>query len=412
RAAGASGRADDTAAGPARRAIVMSLNHELSQAIRRGRVAVLLPAVLALAACATMSAPERNAYTQAKDQVYQLEGEPLANEAAGMPLQRARQDLANADEAAAHHNADAVMYWSYLASREAQTGQAMVEELQARNQVASATAERERMLMDYQRRRAEIAQQRASAAEQRAQQAEAQLQQVQQQHAQQQQQAQLAQAQSQVDQARQQAQQAEQAAQQAAEQARQQAAEQSAQVQAQAQQQVEQANAQTQAAQAQAREAQVQADQAREQEQQARHELEHLQARQTSQGMVLTLSSSLLFATGRDTLEPGAMPAIHSVAAFLHEHPMVKLRIEGFTDNRGSDSLNDALSQRRAQAVANALRSDGVDASRYVVIGRGASMPVASNSTSAGRQHNRRVELLFSDTEGRFASNEAGEALR
>ncbi|HEX4049603.1 MAG TPA: OmpA family protein [Steroidobacteraceae bacterium] len=355
-----------------------------------------------------MSVPERNAYTRAQDQVHRLEAEPLANEAAGMPLQQARLDLANADEAAAHHNADAVVYWSYLASREAETGQAMVDELQARNQIGSATAERERMLMDYQRRRAELAQQRAAAAEQRAQQAEAELQQVQQQQAQQQQQEKLADAQTQVDQARQQAQQAEQAAQQA----QQQSAEQSQQVQAQARQQIQQAQAQTEAAQAQARQAQIQADQAREQEQQARHELESLQARQTSQGMVLTLSSSLLFATGRDTLEPGAMPAINSVAAFLHEHPMVKLRVEGFTDNRGSDPLNDALSQRRAQAVANALESDGVDSSRYVVIGRGASMPLASNSTSAGRQQNRRVELLFSDTEGRFASNEAGEALR
>jgi outer membrane protein OmpA-like peptidoglycan-associated protein len=58
--------------------------------------------------------------------------------------------------------------------------------------------------------------------------------------------------------------------------------------------------------------------------------------------------------------------------------------------------LNDALSQRRAQAVANALESDGVDPSRYRVIGRGASMPVASNDNSAGRQQNRRVELLVS----------------
>jgi outer membrane protein OmpA-like peptidoglycan-associated protein len=340
-------------------------NDQLTQGMRWGRAAALAPALLALAACASMSRPEHDAYTHAQDQVHQLESEPLANEAAGMPLQQARTDLANADEAAGHHNADAVTYWSYLASREAETGQAMVDELQARNQIASATAERERMLTDYQRRRAELAQQRAATAEQRTQQAEGQLQQLQQQQAQQQQQDQLAQAQ-----------------------------------------------AQTQAAQAQARQAQVQADQAREQEAQARHELENLQARQTSQGMVLTLSGSLLFATGRDVLEPGAMPAINRVAAFLHEHPMVQLRVEGFTDSRGSDSLNDALSQRRAQAVANALESDGVEPSRYRVIGRGASMPVASNGTSAGRQQNRRVELLFSDTEGRFASNEAGEALR
>jgi len=362
--------------------------------VRWLRAAALLPGLLALAACASLSRPARDAYTQAQDQVQQLQAEPLANEAAGMPLQRARTDLANAGEAAAHHNADAVMYWSYLASREAETGQAMVDELQARNQIASATAERERLLSDYQRRRAELAQQRAAAAERRAQQAEAQLQQVQQQHDQQQQQAQLAQAQTQVDEARQQAQQAEQAA----EQAQQQQAAQSAQVRQQAQQQVQQA--------------QAQAEQARAREAQARHELSSLKAHQTSQGMVLTLNSSLLFATGRDKLEPGAMPTIHSVAAVLREHPRIKLRVEGFTDDRGSDVFNDALSQRRAQAVANALESDGVDPSRFSVIGRGASLPVASNATSAGRQQNRRVELLFSDTEGRFASNQPGQELR
>ncbi len=336
---------------------------------RLGRAAILLPAALALAACATLSPADRNSYAQAKSQVQQLESEPLASEAAGMPLQRARTDLANADVAAAHDNADALRYWSYLASREAETGQAMVDERQARNQIASATAERERTLMDFQRRRAEVAQQRASTAEQRAQQAESQLQQVQQQHAQEE-------AQAQVDQAHQQA-------------------EQSA---AQAQQQIQQAQAQT--------------DDARKREDEERHDLENLQARQTAQGMMLTLSGSVLFATGRDALEPGAAPALSSVAAFLQQHPTVKIRVEGFTDNRGTDALNDALSQRRAQAVAAALESDGVDPARLMSIGRGASLPIASNADSAGRQQNRRVELLFSDTEGRFASNGAGEALR
>ena len=351
------------------------------------RAATLTPALLALAACATLSRPQQDAYTQAQDKVHTLESEPLASEAAGMPLRQARIDLAHANDAASHHEGSAVLYWSYLATREAETGQAMVDELQARNQIASATAEREHTLMDFQRRRAQMAQQRAEAAEQRAQQAEAALQQLQQQNQEQQQQAQLAQAQSQVDQARQQAQQA----QQAADQARQQAQQQVQQAQTQAQQQVEQARAQ---------------------EAQARQELEQLQAHQTAQGMMLTLSSSLLFATNHDTLEPGALPSLNSVAAFLREHPMVKIRVEGFTDSRGSDQLNDALSQRRAQAVANALQADGVDPSRLVVLGRGASMPIASNNTSAGRQQNRRVELLFSDTQGQFASNESGQALR
>ena len=68
-----------------------------------------------------------------------------------------------------------------------------------------------------------------------------------------------------------------------------------------------------------------------------------------------------------------------------------------------------ALSQRRAQAVAKELESEGVDPSRLQAIGRGEALPVASNSTAAGRQQNRRVELLFSDAQGRFASAAGGQ---
>ncbi|MGH8232450.1 MAG: OmpA family protein, partial [Steroidobacteraceae bacterium] len=76
----------------------------------------------------------------------------------------------------------------------------------------------------------------------------------------------------------------------------------------------------------------------------------------------------------------------------------------GHTDSRGSDSYNDALSQRRAEAVAQALESRGVDSSRIDAVGRGKALPVATNDTAAGRQQNRRVELVFSDTQGQFAN--------
>ena len=77
--------------------------------------------------------------------------------------------------------------------------------------------------------------------------------------------------------------------------------------------------------------------------------------------------------------------------------------IEGHTDSVGSDSYNEELSQRRAQAVADALRTRGVAADRYEAKGLGKSFPVASNATNAGRQQNRRVEIVFSDDAGRFA---------
>jgi len=128
--------------------------------------------------------------------------------------------------------------------------------------------------------------------------------------------------------------------------------------------------------------------------------------------MVLTLSGPLLFRTGSSTLEPGAAHSLAEVADVLQQHPMMKVRIEGFTDNRGSDQLNQELSERRAQAVANALKSEGVDPSRLDVVGLGESLPLASNQTTAGRQQNRRVALVFSDTKGRFASNQPQEHLR
>jgi outer membrane protein OmpA-like peptidoglycan-associated protein len=302
---------------------------------------------LALSACATISPQEKSAYDQAQAEVQQLEADPLANQAAGKPLMDARADLANATEAYQHHDAANVMYWSYLARRQAQIGEADTAELRARNQVAQANSERERVLLDNQRHRTEVAQEEAR-------QAEAQSQATQQQLAQLQVQQQAAQAQQQIEQAQQ------------------------------------------------------QAEQARAQEQQTREQLEALQARETSRGMVLTLSGSLLFATGRDIIEPGALPQLQQVAAFMQQHPKEKLRIEGFTDSRGSDQLNDALSQRRADAVAKALQADGVDPSRLEEIARGSSLPIASNDTAAGRLQNRRVEIVFSNTAGEFNKQLAG----
>jgi outer membrane protein OmpA-like peptidoglycan-associated protein len=179
---------------------------------------------------------------------------------------------------------------------------------------------------------------------------------------------------------------------------------------AMARQQASSAEAQAAAAQSQAAAAQSQAAAARDQVSAAndeaaaaRAQLADLQAKQTERGMVLTLGSNVLFDTGSDTLKPGADEALNRVAQFLQSQPGVKLRIEGHTDSRGSDSYNEALSQRRAQAVASALMARGVDASRLQPVGRGMEVPVATNDTAEGRQQNRRVELIFSNLQGQFA---------
>jgi outer membrane protein OmpA-like peptidoglycan-associated protein len=139
----------------------------------------------------------------------------------------------------------------------------------------------------------------------------------------------------------------------------------------------------------------------------ARAQLEALQAKQTERGMVLTLGSNVLFDTDSATLKPGADDALNRVAQFLQTQPNIKLRIEGHTDSRGSDSYNDALSQRRAQAVAQALVSRGVDSARIQAVGRGMELPIATNDTAAGRQQNRRVELIFSNEQGQFSRGNA-----
>jgi outer membrane protein OmpA-like peptidoglycan-associated protein len=135
-----------------------------------------------------------------------------------------------------------------------------------------------------------------------------------------------------------------------------------------------------------------------------------VQAKQTERGMVLTLGD-VLFDIAQATLKPGAVTVLDRVASFLNENKETKVMIEGHTDSRGSDQYNEELSQRRAQAVADALAFRGIDRSRVEALGRGEALPVASNDTSAGQQQNRRVELVFSDASGRFAGG-SSSALR
>ena len=162
----------------------------------------------------------------------------------------------------------------------------------------------------------------------------------------------------------------------------------------------------TAVAQEQARIAQARAAEA----ENAQRQLAELQAKQTDRGMVLTLGD-VLFDTAQATLKPGAQAQLDRVASFMAKNEGTKVIIEGHTDSRGSESYNQDLSQRRAQAVADALASHGIDRSRVEAIGRGKALPVASNETAAGQQQNRRVEIVFSDPEGRFASG-ASSTLR
>jgi outer membrane protein OmpA-like peptidoglycan-associated protein len=102
----------------------------------------------------------------------------------------------------------------------------------------------------------------------------------------------------------------------------------------------------------------------------------------------------VLFDTGSDRLRPESTPTLKEISAMLGEHPELELTIEGHTDDAGDPAANQALSQRRAEAVKAYLVEHGADASRLSAAGFGAAKPVASNATAEGRQQNRRVELV------------------
>ena len=104
--------------------------------------------------------------------------------------------------------------------------------------------------------------------------------------------------------------------------------------------------------------------------------------------------SNVHFETGRADLTPDSEPALNEAVAALKQHPDWRIRVEGFTDNRGSKEANEKLSSDRAETVANWLADHGVVHDRLSSTGYGDRRPVTSNSTPEGRAKNRRVELV------------------
>ena len=113
----------------------------------------------------------------------------------------------------------------------------------------------------------------------------------------------------------------------------------------------------------------------------------------------------VLFDTGKATLKPGAYATIERLATVLKEDTARKVLIEGHTDSVGSDEMNQSLSERRAASVQAALFERGVEASQISTVGKGETTPVASNDNAAGRQQNRRVELVFQEDRSKVASD-------
>lgn len=150
---------------------------------------------------------------------------------------------------------------------------------------------------------------------------------------------------------------------------------------------------------AEAEKARIEADRARYEAELLRKRMEELQAERTDRGMVLTLGD-VLFDLGKADLKPAGEQTVKRLAQFMEEYEDRRVRVEGYTDSTGGDALNQDLSERRAQAVQSALVAQGIERSRVETQGYGKLYPVADNSTSSGRQRNRRVEIVISDKDG------------
>lgn len=109
--------------------------------------------------------------------------------------------------------------------------------------------------------------------------------------------------------------------------------------------------------------------------------------------IVLNMPSNITFATDQDAVIPAFYPTLDSVALVLKKYNQTLINVYGHTDSTGSDDYNQALSQRRANAVSQYLASQGVNSQRMAAVGYGESRPIADNSTEAGRAQNRRVEI-------------------
>jgi outer membrane protein OmpA-like peptidoglycan-associated protein len=152
------------------------------------------------------------------------------------------------------------------------------------------------------------------------------------------------------------------------------------------------------AVEAQAEQARKAAEQAEREKQELRTQLVRqlnliLETRDTARGLVVNMSD-VLFDSGQYTLKPGAREKLARISGIILTHPGLTLQVEGHTDSVGSDELNMQLSEKRAWAVRDYLTQQGINPALITARGFGKTQPVASNDTAAGRQQNRRVEMI------------------
>jgi outer membrane protein OmpA-like peptidoglycan-associated protein len=113
-----------------------------------------------------------------------------------------------------------------------------------------------------------------------------------------------------------------------------------------------------------------------------------------------SLSSDVLFESGSARLQPGADTKLLQIAEILQRYPRTYVEVTGHTDNRGTETSNQYLSERRAESVRDTLAKAGVDSARITTRGEGERRPVAGNDTAIGRATNRRVDITIRPDEG------------
>jgi outer membrane protein OmpA-like peptidoglycan-associated protein len=120
-----------------------------------------------------------------------------------------------------------------------------------------------------------------------------------------------------------------------------------------------------------------------------------LQTRETARGLIVNMSD-VLFDFNKYTLRPAAREKLAKISGIILSHPGLRLEVDGYTDSVGGDEYNLKLSDQRAGAVRDYLTGQGLPAEGLTAIGFGKENPVATNDNAAGRQKNRRVELVVS----------------
>jgi outer membrane protein OmpA-like peptidoglycan-associated protein len=168
------------------------------------------------------------------------------------------------------------------------------------------------------------------------------------------------------------------------------------------QRQSEASQRQSEASQRQSEASQQQAKDAETRASQLEAQLKDLNAKKTDRGMVITIGD-VLFDTNKAQLKSGGMRSVEKLAGFFKQYPQRKALVEGFTDSTGSESTNQELSDRRANAVRAALVDMGVSSDRIATHGYGEAYPVAGNDSAGSRQLNRRVEIILSNDDGNIA---------